>query len=59
MAMGWILGFNEAAGFTRRKPRASVCHLRRTAACFNEAAGFTRRKLCRQPAGPPVFAQLQ
>ena len=35
--------FNEAAGFTRRKPRlpppSSLVHLR-----FNEAAGFTRRK---------------
>ena len=36
--------FNEAAGFTRRKPRppGPGQHAR---ACFNEAAGFTRRKL--------------
>ena len=40
-------GFNEAAGFTRRKLRMQLgregCFSKR----FNEAAGFTRRKLGR------------
>ena len=36
--------FNEAAGFTRRKPPPHATQLPRSTACFNEAAGFTRRK---------------
>ena len=37
-------GFNEAAGFTRRKPGSARRRVRHAGACFNEAAGFTRRK---------------
>ena len=40
----WRWRFNEAAGFTRRKPGTTGAHCRRAARGFNEAAGFTRRK---------------
>ena len=43
--------FNEAAGFTRRKPFAARSHgaaIQR----FNEAAGFTRRKQADAPPFP-------
>ena len=43
--------FNEAAGFTRRKPRRVTWRCRAPSCRFNEAAGFTRRKLM-----PPVRA---
>ena len=36
-------GFNEAAGFTRRKLVSAVLH-DGSSVSFNEAAGFTRRK---------------
>ena len=39
--------FNEAAGFTRRKPELSTPSETPGAPGFNEAAGFTRRKLPR------------
>ena len=42
-------GFNEAAGFTRRKRHVAGGTAMIDAACFNEAAGFTRRKLPRRP----------
>ena len=41
---GIYSGFNEAAGFIRRKPAESVSNSPRGLPCFNEAAGFTRRK---------------
>ena len=37
-------GFNEAAGFTQRKPRARPPGWKGWSRCFNEAAGFTQRK---------------
>ena len=36
--------FNEAAGFTRRKPAGNTRPSRWNWPSFNEAAGFTRRK---------------
>ena len=36
--------FNEAAGFTRRKPERGRALPDRAGPRFNEAAGFTRRK---------------
>ena len=36
--------FNEAAGFTQRKPTGSTRTGRFCDECFNEAAGFTQRK---------------
>ena len=36
--------FNEAAGFTRRKPPPTGNRSTATSPRFNEAAGFTRRK---------------
>ena len=50
-------GFNEAAGFTRRKRGArwkrSPSEARNR---FNEAAGFTRRKLATEDPPPTVPA---
>ena len=37
-------GFNEAAGFTRRKPADVQALIDAAEVGFNEAAGFTRRK---------------
>ena len=45
-------GFNEAAGFTRRKPDVLTATERRLIR-FNEAAGFTRRK---PPDGGSAFS---
>ena len=39
-------GFNETAGFTRRKPGKVKRSMRGKPQRFNEAAGFTQRKLC-------------
>ena len=36
--------FNEAAGFTQRKLRATIGGQWKTSPSFNEAAGFTQRK---------------
>ena len=40
----YSIRFNEAAGFTQRKPGAGGSGASRRAGCFNEAAGFTQRK---------------
>ena len=57
-ASGWSLCFNEAAGFTRRKP----VHLGDVVAGhligFNEAAGFTRRKHGSRTATPARHARF-
>ena len=44
--------FNEAAGFTRRKPDLDELVQARRYSRFNEAAGFTRRKLPDLPLDP-------
>ena len=36
--------FNEAAGFTQRKPATRTQGMNWIRQCFNEAAGFTQRK---------------
>ena len=47
------MGFNEAAGFTQRKPGWTRTRSSRSRSRFNEAAGFTQRK----PAGQALRLQ--
>ena len=50
--------FNEAAGFTQRKPAARP-HRHRANNRFNEAAGFTQRKPCMVGSTIAIHAALQ
>ena len=55
-----VEGFNEAAGFTRRKPPSLIVGAALAICSFNEAAGFTRRKPARRVGmAPEDIAMLQ
>ena len=51
-----VPGFNEAAGFTQRKPVKVNGPIKGKSQRFNEAAGFTQRKLL--PAGRAPHSEL-
>ena len=60
-----LMCFNEAAGFTQRKPSRADAHATAAHSGFNEAAGFTQRKhiprharqliRCQASMRPPVL----